>query len=400
MPADKRRSLILLIIAEVLAMSAWFAGAAAVPYLRVDIGLSDSAASWLTSAVQAGFIVGTLVSAALNLPDRLDPRRLFACSALAAALSTAGSIVGPLSPIGLVAPRFLTGVALAGVYPVGLRIAASWADRDMGLLLGLLVGALTLGSALPHLFALLSWRTDWRVIFGASSALSVVAAAAILGTTMGPNRRIATRIQPLAAVQAFRDPALRLANLGYLGHMWELYAMWAWIGLFLRESFIASATPVRMATALTFATIAIGALGCVAGGLVADRWGRTVLTSGAMVVSGTCALAAGLLYAASPLFLAVVCLIWGLTIVADSAQFSSSIAELSPPAYVGSLLTIQTSAGFLLTIVTIQIVPVIAARMGWRVAFGLLAIGPYLGALAMWRLRQRPEALRLAAGRR
>jgi MFS family permease len=400
MPADKRRSLILLIIAEVLAMSAWFAGAAAVPYLRVDIGLSDSAASWLTSAVQAGFIVGTLVSAALNLPDRLDPRWLFACSALAAALSTAGSIVAPLSPIGLVAPRFLTGVALAGVYPVGLRIAASWADRDMGLLLGLLVGALTLGSALPHLFALLSWRTDWQVFFGASSALAVVAAAAILGTTMGPNRRIATRIQPLAAVQAFRDPALRLANLGYLGHMWELYAMWAWIGLFLRESFIASATPVRMATALTFATIAIGALGCVAGGLVADRWGRTVLTSGAMVVSGTCALAAGLLYAASPLFLAVVCLIWGLTIVADSAQFSSSIAELSPPAYVGSLLTIQTSAGFLLTIVTIQIVPVIAARMGWRVAFGLLAIGPYLGALAMWRLRQRPEALRLAAGRR
>jgi MFS family permease len=396
----------------VLAMSAWFAGAAAVPHLRADIGLTDRAASFLTSAVQAGYITGTLLSALLALPDRFDPRRLFSLSAFAAALFGVISIVTPIGPsanagpgflggiAGLVIPRFLTGMALAGVYPVGMKIAASWAVRDMGLLLGMLVGALTLGSALPHLFALLSFQADWRVIFGATSALSAIAGITILGARLGPNQRTATRIDPFAIVEAFRNPALRLANFGYLGHMWELYAMWAWLGLFLRESFAASGTPVWMATALTFITIAAGAAGSVAGGLIADRWGRTLLTTAAMLISGTCALAAGLLFGGTPLLLALICLIWGITIIADSAQFSSSIAELSPPTSVGSLLTIQTSAGFLLTIVTIQLVPVVTSRVGWPAAFGMLAIGPYLGAIAMWRLRARPEAARLANGRR
>ena len=418
MPADKSRSLILLILAEVLAMSVWFAAAAALPHLRVAFGIEDRGASWLTSAVQAGYIAGTLISAALALPDRLDPRRLFAASALvAAAFTVAPVIVLAACPsvgiAGLIVPRVLTGMALAGVYPVGMRIAASWAERDMGLLIGLLVGALTLGSALPHVFPLIAWQADWRAIFLLSSALAALAALVVLGARVGPRGRLATNLNAAALLQALRDPALRLANLGYLGHMWELYAMWAWIGLFLRQSFAVSSgttstvasgimwmEPVSAAVAVTFATIASGAAGCVVGGVIADRWGRTTLTSGAMMISGTCAIVAGLLFGASPLLVTVVCLVWGTAIVADSAQFSSSIAELSPPACVGSLLTIQTSAGFLLTIVTIQLVPVVVSRSGWRLAFALLAIGPYLGALAMWRLRARPEAVRIASGRR
>lgn len=394
-------SICVILMAQFAAMVVWFASAAAASALARSTPLSGFESALLTSAVQGGFVVGTLASALLGIPDRFDPRRLFMLSALSAGIASGALAALPPTGATILALRFLTGVALAGVYPIGMRLTATWASGDLGLLVGLLVGALTIGSASPHLLAAFA-DLDWRVIYVAASGCAIFGGVAILLAGVGPNAPRAARLQRGRVSQAWRNRPLRLANLGYLGHMWELYAMWTWLAIFLAESFrISGVTDSRsLAEIVTFASIAVGALGAWIGGVVADRWGRTTVAITSMAASGACALGIGWLLGAEPWVVSAIAVIWGITIIADSAQFSASIAELSEPDSVGTMLTLQTCAGFLLTLVSIQLVAPVTQALGWPAAFSMLAIGPALGCVAMARLRASPDALRLAGGQR
>lgn len=400
-PRGKVASLAIVLLAQVAAMGVWFSSTTAVALIKRTQAIASGDEAMLTGAVQLGFVIGTVVSATLALPDRYDLRKIFAASALMAALTTGAlAVLPPTGPL-VIALRLLTGVCMAGVYPVGIRLVATWAKADLGLLIGLLVAALTLGSASPHLIG--GWQDlDWRWVYLAAAMLAVASGVAIGFAAIGPNIKRAARVDFSKVTQAWRNPAVRLANLGYLGHMWELYAMWAWLGLFLQYTLNLHGVADfhEKAEMLTFAVIAFGAVGAWAGGLLADRIGRTLVTIGAMATSATCAAVIGWLPGAPLAIVVGVAFVWGFSVIADSAQFSAAVAELADPTSVGTLLTAQTCAGFLLTLASIRLLPVISAHLGWAGAMGMLAIGPALGCLAMWRLRQHPESRRMAGGKR
>lgn len=399
-----RRVLAVLAIAQLLAMAPWFSASAVSPTLARLWQLSPSGAAWLTISVQLGFVAGALLSAIFTLADRLSARRLVAGSAAGAALATVGVVLSRGFAVGIVC-RVLTGAALAGVYPPAMKIAAGWFKEGRGLAIGVLVGALTLGSASPHLVRWAISPTAWRVV------LIVAALSAVIGGLLvllvpndGPFAAPSPPFYLAAAPRVLKDPAMLLANLGYLGHMWEVYAMWTWMAVFVAASEHArrggDADVTARAALVTFAVIGSGAIGSWLGGKYADRWGRTLVTSAAMVMSGTCALTVGLLFGASLTVLLPLLVVWGITTVADSAQFSAAVSELAPRDYVGTALTLQTSLGFLLTCATIYLLPKVAAVIGWRWSMSVLAIGPALGVWAMLTLRRRPEAAALAGGAR
>ncbi len=394
------RALAVLALAELLGMSLWFSASASVPAIKAEWGLTDSAAAWLTLAVQLGFVAGTLVSAVANLPDVMNTRRLFAAAAvLGAAANAAFGLFARGTSLGIPL-RFATGFFLAGVYPPGMKIMATWFRKGRGMALGVLVGALTLGKASPYLVNALG-GAGWRghVLF--VSVLAVAGGLLVLFFVGdGPFSTGTAPFDIHQVGQVFRNRGVRLANFGYLGHMWELYAMWTWAPVMIRASLAARGSPASLAEAGSFLVLGAGAAGCVVAGLAADEIGRTAVASAALAVSGICCVAVGFLFESSPAILLTVAAVWGAAVVADSAQFSACVTELGDPRYVGTALTLQTCLGFLLTTLSIRMMPVLVDAVGWRYAFSFLAPGPAFGIAAMLRLRSLPEAVKLAQGRR
>ncbi len=378
----------MLALALVLSMSTWFSASAVVPQLRDEWGLGDGAAAWLTIAVQLGFVGGAVASSLLNLSDVLPLRRIMIVASLGAAgvnllLLTAD---GPGAAIPL---RFLTGAFLAGLYPPALKLMATWFKKGRGTALGVMVGALTLGSALPHLVNALG-GLEWQTVIVATSAATALGAAIVWAFVgEGPFPFPAAVFDVRQARRVFRNRAIVLTSVGYFGHMWELYAMWAWFLVFFRSSLEEHGSPDgTAAAAATFAVIGVGALGCYAGGIAGDRWGRARLNTWSLALSGGCAAVAGLTFGGPPWIVLLVGLVWGFAVVADSAQYSTLVTEHADQRYVGTALTLQLAGGFLLTVVTIWLIPWIEAAASWRSAFLLLVPGPVVGIAAMRRLER------------
>ncbi len=374
----------LLAVAELLGMALWFVGSAAGPILQARWALTPGALAWLTNAVQLGFVLGTAASALLNLADVVPSRRLFAWSAAAGAIANLPLAFTDSFAVALLS-RLLAGVCLAGVYPPAMKMAATWFRARRGLAVGIIVGALTVGKAAPYLVQ--AWPgTSVATLTIIASACALIASLLVAtayhdGPFAFPSRPFAwTRLRDVMSARRYR-----LALGGYLGHMAELYSFWTWIAMFFATSEAArvarggSAAPSWLVGTLAFGVIAAGGVGCVWGGLASDRLGRERLVVRAMAWSGACALLIGAAWGRSWWLLAPIALVWGFFVIADSAQFSVLVTESVEPAAVGTALTLQVSLGFLLTTITIQLVPMLAEAFGWAWAFALLALGPLAG---------------------
>jgi MFS family permease len=374
-------------VAIVLSMAPWFAATVVAVPMASELSLTAREVSWLTLAVQFGFVLGSLTSAVFVLSDRFRPRHLAALSSLIAAGATAAIAVFPVTGWQAIALRLLTGASLACVYPPGMKIAVGWTQRYRGTAIGILVGAVSVGSAAPHLLRA-GWDIgEWRPVLLMSAASAAAGCLLFaLAVREGPYQAASAPFDPRAIGRVLRERDVRLATGGYLGHMWELFAMWSTIGIFLADTGLRHDVSPFWAPVFAFLVIAAGGIGCVVAGIRADQIGRARVTIIAMAISGACSLVIGPLAQWSYSLTIILALIWGISVVADSAQFSAYVAEVAPREYVGTALTVQTASGFLLTMLTIHLVPGWASRWGWEVAYMPLAIGPFLGILAMSRL--------------
>lgn len=395
------RVLGLLSFAIVLSMTTWFSATAIVSELRAVWQMDPASATWLTNSVQIGFVVGALGASLFNLPDVLSARTLMASSALIAASANLALLVAPDANTAI-ALRFITGIALAGIYPPALKLISTWFVKGRGLALGCIIGALTLGSAFPHLLRAVMTTLDWHVVVVATSAMTVIGAVLMATFAVdGPFAYAKAKFNPRQIGRVLRDKPVMLANVGYFGHMWELYAMWGWFLAFATAAFKLRDMDAATASLATFVVIAAGVVGCVLGGVVADRIGRTATTSIMMTISGLCALAIGFTFSAPLWVFLLVSIIWGVSVVGDSAQFSAIVTEVGEPSFVGTSLALQLGLGFALTVVAIRVVPMFEAYMGgWQWSFVILAPGPLIGTIAMLMLRRLPEATKIAQGKK
>jgi len=374
-------------VAQFLGMTLWFSATAVTPLLAREFDIAPGQVAWLTMAVQAGFVAGTLVSAVGNLADIFNARTLMCLGSLLGACANAAVIVAPNSA-SVIALRFLTGASLALVYPPGMKIAAGWFRDQRGLALGLLIGALTLGKSVPHLLTAL-FGDNWHQPMVLVSVLAAIGGVLVLAIVRdGPYLAATAPFDPHAIRKILASRGARLATLGYLGHMWELYAMWTWIAVFAAASLDASglANASAAGSVAAFLAIGSGAAGCGLAGYLADRLGKARIAMWAMIASATCAALTVVVFGGSPFWLYALAMVWGFAVVADSAQFSALVSEHAPREHVGTALTLQTCVGFLLTMVTIEMMPRVAAATSWRYASLLLVPGPLLGAWAMARL--------------
>lgn len=389
--ATPRWVLPMLVFAQLFGVSLWFSSSAALPSLIADWGLSTADGGLLISAVQVGFILGTLLFALTNLSDIFPASRVF----LACALTGAGAnLLFGYTASGLgeaLVYRFVTGLTLAGIYPVGMKVVVSWSPGGIGNALGWLIGALTLGTASPFLLASAGTELPWQTIFMLASLLAILAGLMVAWVGDGPNLGSAGKLDLRMLYRVFAIRGYRRAALGYFGHMWELYAFWVISPLLVRSALqnLGWDEP-RWVSLWTFAVIGIGAIGCVGGGLLSSRMGSRAVASVSMAVSGAMCLLAPLLYLVHPLLFLGGLLIWGIFVVSDSAQFSAMSAMACPRKYVGTALTVQNSIGFAITIISIEWVIRLWDVLGPQVAW-LLAPGPLLGLLLLnWRAARDP----------
>ena len=393
-PREQRRALAVLAVGLMLAMTTWFSTSAVLPELRDRWELSTNASSLLVVVLQLGFVVGAVASAVIGFADRVAPRRLILVAAVLAALANAAIVPVDRYDAALVL-RLLTGAFLAGVYPPALKLVSTWFRIGRGSAMGVMIAALTLGSAAPHLLNGVG-GAQWTVVMLSSSLLTVAGGAvvAFIGRD-GPWPFPVSTFEARHAWRALQQPEVRKASVAYLGHMWELYAMWAWIALFLADAVDDHGSGLDPSI-LAFAVIAAGAPGSIIAGVVGERVGKRRSAIAAMLVSGTAALVVAV--PGLPFWMVVVvALAWGASVVADSAQLSAIVSERADQRYVGTALTAQLAFGFLLTIATMWLVPFVEARAGWWVAFALLAPGPLLGTWALRSLSERPAGSPAAA---
>jgi MFS family permease len=372
------------LFAQFAGTSPWLAGNAVIQDLQQDWGLAPEALAYVTSAVNLGFICGTLIFALLMISDRFSPRLVFFICALAGAVANFALLLAPPGLMGLLLPRFATGFFLAGIYPVGMKIAAGWFRKDLGRVLGYLIGALVLGTAFPHLLRSVGADLPWQqVIFGISLFASIGGAAMLLGVPDGPHIIKGSRFNPRAVQLIFASSRFRASAFGYFGHMWELYTLWAFAPLL----FLAYASRQGMTLDLswwTFLFIAVGLLGCAGGGLISLRIGSARVAASQLAVSGACCLLAPLMITTTPFVFLAFMLLWGITVIGDSPQFSALNAEYAPREYIGSALTIVNSIGFLLTVISIQLASWLLPMVEIQYLFWLLLPGPVIG---LWALR-------------
>lgn len=382
--------MLLLATVEVLGLTVWFSATAVSPALQAEWTISPLAAVWLTASVQVGFVAGGITSALFTLGDRLRPHLIMSISAFGAGLATALLALAANGLWQAIVLRFLTGVFLAGLYPIGMKVMSSWATpRQRGTAFGILLGALTLGSGMPHLISGLAEGLPWRMIMLIAACVTTIAGLiAMMWVRPGPYAGgQAARPKIRYAWAGFSSRSPLLANLGYFGHMWELYALWTWLPTFLLISQETNGGGTNAVLIGTWSFIAIGVAGlagCLLGGWMADRFGRSAAAVSALVVSGLCCLFSPLMFTVTGPFMLVFLIIWGSSVIADSGVFSTSLSESVDQRYVGTALTAQTTVGYLITVVTIQLVPVIANLTGWQFAFLILLPGPVIGAIAMY----------------
>jgi MFS family permease len=394
---SSRRALFLLSLAELLAMSLWFTGTAVIPQITTLWHSGLALGSWLTIAVQIGFSLGAITFALFNIPDVFSPVKVLVVSALLAAAANAAFAFLAAEPLTAILLRGATGFFLAGVYPVGMKIIAGWFQRGRGLALGIMIGALTLGSAVPHAANAIG-GIPWRGVVLLGSMQAVLGALVVaFGVREGPFAMPQSRFDPAQIFEIVRNRPLRLANLGYLGHMWELYSMWGWIAVIIAAS---AGWPRMQYEAVAALAIAIGAVGCIWAGAASDKLQdqdasmrvaqRARVTIIAMGISSACCVLAALVLH-RPLLLVPLSLIWGIAVIADSAQFSTIISEVSDKRYVGTALTCQVALGFLLTAGVIRLMAALASHYGWNWALASMALGPLLGIWAMTGLLERRQ---------